>query len=99
MAGYSGAAEGPMPAPGEKLAWRNRRLIAERLHWPAGALEACEQLDVTYRGWSFSWRAANTVKGFERPACFYATTGGTWRDRTVYGATPEELAEALKTTP
>lgn len=98
MAGYSTAAEGPDWNPRERLAWRNRRLLAERQSWPAGAVEACEQLEVTHRRWSFSWRAENTVKGFERPEGYYATTGGTWRDRTVHAATPEELAQLLTPT-
>lgn len=99
MAGYSTAAEGSAWEPRERLAWRNRRVLAERQGWPDGAVEACEQLEVTHRGWSFSWRTANTIKGFERPEGFYATTGSTWRDITRYGATPEELAEVLMTTP
>jgi hypothetical protein len=94
MAGYSGAAEGPTPT----LAWRNRRVLAERLNWPAGALEACERLELEHSDLSFSWRAANTVKGFERPEGFYATTGSTWRDVTFHAATPEELAELLTPT-
>jgi hypothetical protein len=95
MAGYSGPAEGPAPKPEERLAWRNRRLTAERLNWPEGALNACEELERTFGRWSFSWRHANTIPGFERPEGYYATTGGTWRDTTVFGATPDELAKQL----
>ncbi len=31
--------------PGPELAERNRELIAERLKWPEGALEACRDLE------------------------------------------------------
>jgi hypothetical protein len=62
----------PLPEPGPDLAARNRRLLAERLHWPQGALEECERLDQAHPGWSVVWRPENTVPGFELAAGFYA---------------------------
>jgi hypothetical protein len=38
-----------------KLAWHNRRVIAERLGWPDGVLETCEQTEPQHPGWSLSW--------------------------------------------
>lgn len=59
------------PSP-ETLAWRNRRLMAQRLPYPAGALELCEQFDRDHPWWSTSWMPPNLVKGWERPAGFGA---------------------------
>ncbi|MEV6350904.1 hypothetical protein [Actinoplanes sp. NPDC051851] len=60
------------------LAWRNRRLIAERTGWPDGALETCERLDEDHQGWSVMWVAENPGVGREHPAGFSATRSG-WR--------------------
>jgi hypothetical protein len=100
MAGYSTAAEGPsnLAESDHRLAWGNRRLIAERTHWPAGALEACERLERRFPHWSPMWRHGNHVRGFERPPGFYACEWPPYlsRDaRCVYGVTPEMLAAVL----
>lgn len=119
MAGYSGAAEGPMPLRrrrrslterGPDLAGRNRRVIAERTGWPAGALEACEQLAAEFPGravdWFPEWRIA--TPGFDRDEGFYAwwrgDDPGYWLPgsgpgRGVYVRRPEVYgadAEALR---
>lgn len=60
------------------LAENNRRLWAERLKWPPGALEECERLDVEYWSWSFSWRPESTIKGFEHPAGYVAVRSSGW---------------------
>ena len=102
MAGYSGAAEGSAWDPREQLAWRNRRILSERQGWPAGALTDCEFLEGVFPRWSTTWRFANRVPGFERPAGFYAQewpyTGH--YPRVVYAVTAELLAAVLaQTTP
>jgi hypothetical protein len=56
----------------QQRSWRNRRLIAERLRWPAGALATCEMLDRRIRAWTFSWAPASKYTGFERAAGFFA---------------------------
>jgi hypothetical protein len=88
---------GRLPESGPELAWRNRRVLAERLHWPAGALEDCERLDPLYPRWSITWSPGNTVRGFERPAGFYGFdldyTG--WQPVPAYGATAAELVDAI----
>ena len=54
----------------DSLAWRNRRILAERQDWPDGALEVCESIESEFGDWSPSWMPENTIKGFERPAGF-----------------------------
>jgi len=71
MAVVGGASHYDLP-PGDELSWRNRRIIAERMRWPAGALEACEEIERTHPGWSPSWHDANIYPGFEAPAGYYA---------------------------
>lgn len=91
---------------GPALAWANRRLIAERLRWPDGALEHCERIDGTHPGWSTGWQEASAITGFEKPAGYYATARYTARGDygrsfrpEVYGATPDELVAAIETAP
>jgi hypothetical protein len=83
----------PLPENGPALERSNRRVLAERLGWPAGALEECEQLDAAYPGWSITWSPGNTVRGFERPAGFYGVDRNYkgWAPVHAYGATPAEL--------
>lgn len=87
----------PLPEPGPELAWMNRAVLAERLDWPEGALEVCERIERQYPRWSVSWREANTVRGFERPAGFYGVDRDYkgWDPRPAYGATGSELAAAI----
>lgn len=60
----------------------NRRVIAERLRWPAGVLKACEDLDAEHPGWAVGWLRENCARGWERPAGFCASRV----DRAVIGA-------------
>lgn len=46
-----------------KLAWHNRQVLAERLGWPDGVLEACERAEVP--GWWVMWN--------HEDKCFTAT--------------------------
>ncbi|GGL21584.1 hypothetical protein [Mangrovihabitans endophyticus] len=86
---------GPLPAPGPELGRRNRRLIAERLHWPDGALEACERIDRCHPGWMSTWAPGGGVEWVERG--FYAQPRLARRSdpRWLFGATPLELLAAL----
>jgi hypothetical protein len=60
----------PLDPPGPELAAKNRRLLAERLGWPDGALEACEQLDQAHIGWYTNWSPGGSPS---RPdTCNYA---------------------------
>ena len=47
-------------------------VLADRLHWPDGARDACIRLENTHPGWFVAWLNANTFPGFERPAGFWA---------------------------
>jgi hypothetical protein len=72
----------------QKLAWHNRRLIAERLKWPAGALETCEQLELDNPTWRFDWhgmRQVFTVAHATRHVSF----------RYAEAATVDELIEKM----
>lgn len=84
---------------GPELAWRNRRLIAERLGWPVGALQECEWVEREHPGWSPWWQDANEWAG--KPAGYYARRPGQSGPRypEPYGATPAELVKALEGAP
>lgn len=60
------------------LARTNRRTVARRTGWPAGALAECERLDDVHPGWLAWWLPENRARGWERPAGFSAArnTGG-----------------------
>lgn len=60
----------------------NRRIIAQRAGWPAGVLQACEDLDGEHPGWAVGWLPENYARGWERPAGFCASRV----DRAVIGA-------------
>jgi hypothetical protein len=87
-----------LPPVGPELAWRNRQIIAERLGWPAGALAACEAIELAHPAWYPNYCQANTIPGFEAPAGFYASRrrDAVRGERTAYGATPEALREAIE---
>lgn len=83
----------PLASVGPELARMNRMIIAERLGWPAGAVEECEKLDDASPGWSITWEAG----------CYCATRVG-WRHgdevpRWLYGETVDELATAIEQHP
>lgn len=46
----------PLP-PGDRR--RNEELVAERLHWPDGALEACRAIERDYPEWLAYWTRGN----------------------------------------
>ncbi len=82
--------------PGLELEWRNRRIIADRMCWPAGAVETCEEIERKHPGWYPNWHAPNLYKGFEAPAGYYARRRGA-RDRepTSYGVDAAGLIAAI----
>jgi hypothetical protein len=70
------------------LAWHNRRVLAERLNWPEGMLETCEQLDREHPGWRTSW--------YPEDACFSATHTVRYLSfRYVRSQTVEGLVEKM----
>lgn len=83
---------------GREMAWRNRRLLAERLGWPFGAVQECEWAEIEQPGWSPSWMQANDWA--ERPAGYYAWRyDADHRDPIQYGATAAELLKAIESAP
>lgn len=82
----------------ERLAWNNRQILADRLHWPDGALQACERIERDHPDWSISWLRENTISGFERPAGYRAVRGG-FHSCVVSAATAEELVRAIEGAP
>lgn len=58
------------------LALRNRRALAERIGWPAGVVEQCEELEERYPAWAVSWRSGAYVARLDVPmhACERAAT-------------------------
>lgn len=72
----------------------NRQLIAERLGWPTGALEACLALEAAYPRWIVHWTSGGT------PACpdaGYRALVQTRRDGryVAFSVTAEGLRDAL----
>lgn len=51
---------------------RNRELIAERLHWPPGALASVRAIEAACSDWQATWRGDWDVPGWEQAAGFYA---------------------------
>jgi hypothetical protein len=50
---------------------RNRRVVAERVGWPDGAVEECERLERQHPGYSVSWRDEDRTG----PATFHQERG------------------------
>lgn len=82
--------------PGDDLVRRNRHVFAERTGWPAGTVEACERIEAAHPTWDVSWRQANTIRGFEAPAGFYATYRGTRVTARAYGADSATVTAAIE---
>lgn len=97
-----GPASGPKRTPQPSaMAERNREVLAERLGWPDGAVEATRQIERDFPGWVAWWSGReNKAKGFESPVGYSATyehrAGGLVNRTTVYGVTPEELAARIR---
>jgi hypothetical protein len=81
-----------MIRPGPELRAHNRRILAERLNWPDGAVEHCAKIDELCPGWAASWRHA--FGG--RPAGFYARHDNhVHLEPDEYGETAGELYAAI----
>lgn len=90
---------GPKREPGIALRHHNRRVLAERLHWPDGVLEACARVEVEHPGWVVFWMRENTTPGFERPAGFHAVRGQGKQRLETYAPDVERLVEAIDAAP
>ena len=79
---------GPLPPEVQE---RNRELLAERLHWPDGALAACRELEAAYPDYSAYWGRGWCA----RQPGYYASRTDNSRTPTLYGATADELGKIL----
>jgi hypothetical protein len=77
---------------GPELRERNREVLAERLHWPDGALEVTRQLEVMNPGTSVWW---GTGRLSDPKPGFYARRGDGHHARMFYGETAIDLQVAL----
>ena len=85
---------GELAPIGPEMGRHNQRLIAERIGWPKGAVEAIE---CDHPGWRMDYRYESNIRGFEHAAGFYGVIAINRREeRTVYGATAEELTEEIE---
>jgi hypothetical protein len=86
------------PARSESMEQRSLRAIAERTGWPAGALDACFELETAFPGWTLWWAPENIAKGFECPTGFHASFEGGHRslNRRLFAETIEELRVQLE---
>jgi hypothetical protein len=77
----------------------NRRVIAERLDWPAGAADACEAIERDYPRWSAFWVAGDLPPWSARRG-YRAVAQRHWVDVHAFGETPEKLrAEIAEADP
>lgn len=81
---------------GPELRERNRELLAERLHWPKGALEVTRRLEAVNPGTSVWWGTGRVNS--PRPG-FYALRGDGHHARTFYGASAFDLQNVLTAHP
>lgn len=82
------------PAPNSaELREHNRRIIAERLGWPAGAAQACQNIEADNPGWSAYWQPADA----RHAEGWYAIHDNHFHlEPPMYGATPEQLHAAIR---
>jgi hypothetical protein len=72
----------------------NRRLVAERLGWPDGALDACTALEAEFPAWHVFWTRGGLPRSPERG--YRATCEVRHRRTELYAPTAEDLRDQLK---
>jgi hypothetical protein len=77
----------------------NQRILAERLAWPDGAVQACQELEDRHPGWYVTWLRENVTPGWERPAGFCATNDDARHEVEVFRESAPEVEEALALGP
>jgi hypothetical protein len=89
----------PLHPVGPELAVKNRRILAERLGWPAGTVEVCEHIEDETPGWSVTWSPGGDMTRPE-PG-FYAVPRYGSRDNPpfLHADTGDELRELLAGQP
>jgi hypothetical protein len=91
----------PAPKWPSDLMRKNQRILADRQHWPEGALQACVDLEDHNPGWYVSWLSENVTSGFERPAGFWATYDdpGGHHDAEAFDTDAGKLGERIAEVP
>ena len=78
------------------LTIKSRRSMADRLNWPAGALEICEEIESDFPDWYPTYVRPNMQRSTSRPG-FYAIRHIAWRaELPAYGSTGDRLKRALE---
>lgn len=77
---------------------RNREILAERGHWPDGALASCRQLESRCPGWHCWWSERPWRRDGDVPdgPAFGASRTGAGLMDSLYAVTPGELAEKIR---
>ena len=79
---------------GPELRELNRELLASRLGWPDGALEAVRKLEADHEGYLVFWSPGEWSTG--RGPGFYGRRHGDMRNPMLYATTAEGLAALLE---
>ena len=81
-----------------ELQERSRKLVAERLGWPGGALEACREIESRFPRWYCWWTSSPYPDPGFQPAYGAARIGAApLGGQSLYARTAGELAELIKT--
>lgn len=79
-----------------ELLAHNRRVMAKRMHWPEGALEACDKIAERFPGWIPGYDHGGKVGHHEWPAGYYASQPSPRHgEPQAYGTTAEALTAAI----
>jgi hypothetical protein len=82
------------PGPSEELREKNREVLAERLGYPAGTVEAEREIERACPGY-FAWYSDGTLQ--EQPPRYGARKrDATFRDPTFYAETPAGVIAAIR---
>ena len=81
---------------------RNRELLAERLGWPDGAVDACRQVEAGHPGWHVWWSQNPWRRDGGVPAGpAYGATHADWHrgEPSLYATAPDGLASLIAAHP
>ena len=90
-----------LPPTGPELFRMNRRVLAERTGWPALAVEICEDIEDESPEWFVTWSHGGGML-WKEPGFYAGRHDWRWSDprpRYVYGATADDLREAIEAHP
>lgn len=76
---------------------RNREILAERGHWPPGALDHCRDLERRHPGWHAWWSGKPWRRDGKVPdGPAYGAARNTGMMDSLYAVTPDELSEMIR---